>query len=172
MSTQYLLPCRCGHQFVVEPPQAGETLSCSCGAMLQVPTMLEMTALEPAPSMVPTASTADGWGVRQGVLFLGIVFLLAALGIGVAVHHWMRPIPPADLINPEHIREVAKRLRPVQTWETWEAMKQGIGRTDAVYAAALVVYHGLLVIPGVLTVLGIGAIVWFVASGRSRRRNA
>ena len=44
----YRLPCdHCGRAYPVEPRQAGDVITCECGAKLQIPTMLKIKRLEP-----------------------------------------------------------------------------------------------------------------------------
>jgi hypothetical protein len=164
VSAKYLLPCRCGEKFVVEPVKAGETIACPCGASLQVPTMLEMSRLEIAPEESIPSSASSGWSVRQGVLVVGITLLVAAaVSLAVIVSRY-RPIPPADLIDPDLIGQSAQRLSPVHTWQTFQQFKQGLGRVDLNYADALTLYHGLLAFPAIFALLGLGSIVAFYTS--------
>jgi hypothetical protein len=167
VSHKYLLPCRCGQQFVVEPRRAGETIACSCGAALQIPTMLEMAALEPASEVSAAPPSGPAWSLRHGMLFLGGVLLLAAVGWGVYLYASVRPTPPIDAIDPEQIRQTAKMLTPAQTWAIWENMKQGLDRrVDKRYADALAHYQGLLSIDGILALIGVALVVTGAATGR------
>ena len=169
MSVKYLLPCRCGQQFVVEPPRAGDTIVCSCGATLQIPTMLEMAALELAPEVSVAPPSRAAWGWRHGMLLLGSVLVLLAMGGAVGLYGFVRPTPPIDAIDPEQIRESAKRLVPSQTWAIWENMKQGLDRrVDKNYAASLSLYHGLLTIDAVVALVGLALIVVGATAGRPR----
>ena len=87
MSKQYLLPCSCGNQIVVEPTQAGETLSCSCGQQLVAPTLRQMRTLAPAqPTSAQRPSRAAHPAPRgrfRGLGF-GISFLVLILALGIA----------------------------------------------------------------------------------------
>jgi hypothetical protein len=170
VSDKYLLPCRCGQQVVVEPRRAGETVACSsCGASLQVPTMLEMAALEPAPVVAAGPMAGAGWGWPHRMILLGAVCLLAAIGLGVWFY-LIRPIQPIDVIDPEQIRAIANRLPPTRTWETWEAMKQGLGRSDPRYAAAVLQYQVKLGAAVVLGLVGVALIVAAAMTGRQADR--
>ena len=137
MSVKYLLPCRCGRQIVIEPRQAGQTIACECGAVIEAPTMLDMTALEPAPVESVSVPTPTTWGPGRRLRLLGIMLLGGAIAGGVALLWWW-PVSPSDAINPAHIRDYFKGLPPALTFDVWESMKQGLDRrTDQRYAAKL-----------------------------------
>ena len=160
MSAKYLLPCRCGQQFVVEPRQAGETIICSCGSSLPIPTMLGMAALELAPEASVAPPSRAGWSWRQGMLLLGGVLVLGAMGFGVWLYFFVCPTQPINAIDPERIHKTAKQFPPTQTWMFWENMKQGLDRrVDKNYAAALSLYHGLLTIDVIVALIGVAMIV-------------
>jgi hypothetical protein len=163
VSVKYLLPCRCGQNVVVEPRQAGQTVVCACGQSLPVPTMLEVTALEPAP-VEPETPQAGGsaWGWRQALVLLGGLMLLVAVAGGAWVYK-TRPIAAIDRFDPEMVREGIQKLLPTQTWQNWDAAKQqGIGRwTDPRYEDAVIRFRTwttmvIVVAIGGLALIGIG----------------
>lgn len=160
MTAKYLFPCPCGQQIVVQPRQAGETIACSCGTLLQIPTLLDMTGLEPvAPESAapPTPSTA--WGLRHRLLLLGI-FLVVAAVVGIVWLYVERPVSRFDTIDPEHIRQTAQKLPPSQTWSIWETMKQGLDRrTDLTYEAAVLRFRVWQGVVAALALLGIALVV-------------
>jgi hypothetical protein len=141
VSVKYLFPCRCGQKSVVELRQAGQSIVCRCGTTLQVPTMIELTALEVAPaesSPVPHEAT---WHWRQRLLLLGCVSLVAA-AIAAACLYVGRPIAPSEIITPERIQQTVAQWTPRETWEAWESMRQGLDRrTDPRYEAAVLRFH-------------------------------
>lgn len=79
---KYLLPCSCGNSIPIETSQAGQTVTCSCGQMQEVPTMRAIRQLEPAHETAPAKrrplSTAK-WSISQRLLF---TFGLAVAAIG------------------------------------------------------------------------------------------
>jgi hypothetical protein len=164
--SRYLLPCRCGHEFVIEPRLAGETLSCACGATLQVPTMLEMQSLELAPPERAAAPARSSWGLRQQLFLMGGLLIVITAVAAIWLYR-TRPIAPSDVMNPEYIREIAKRFPPTQTWAVWESMKQGIRPPDPRYAAALTRYHAWLGVTGILALLGIAMVASGAMTGRA-----
>src|SRR5689334_780477 len=78
----FVVPCSCGEKFRVRASQAGEQLTCKCGATVSVPTIRGLRQLETVTDeqAVP-ATTASRW---QGpifatgllALFVGSVVLL------------------------------------------------------------------------------------------------
>jgi hypothetical protein len=169
VGVQYLLPCSCGQQVVVEPRQAGEMTSCSCGAMLHVPTLLDMRKLELAEQKSTASARAD-WGPKQQLRMLGIVLLAAALGIG----GWLLAHQPTSQflnVDAEQVRQNAQKLPPVHTWKAWQSMKQRIDpRVDQKYADDLQIFHLEMSVLAVIAVLGIAVIVTGEMVERATRR--
>ena len=96
---KYLLPCICGQSVEVVPGQAGQTVICTCGENLIVPSMLQVKALPVAPdkpeparkkSSVPyrAAQVTFGLGITCLVLF---VFLQLRTG-GFSLSVFLRSI--------------------------------------------------------------------------------
>jgi hypothetical protein len=157
---KYLLPCPCGQQIVIERRHAGQTVPCSsCGAMVQVPTLLAMAELEPAPAESAIATPRSTWGLKQQLRLVGIVVVLAAVVGGV----WLfchQPRSRFDSIDPERVRQVAQSLPPARTWDIWETMKQGLDRRiDQQYAAAVLQFRTWEVAAAAATLLGVALIV-------------
>ncbi len=167
MTAQYLLPCSCGQQVVVEPRQAGETITCSCGAVLQIPTLLDMRSLDPAePS--PATSSAKTWSIRDQLRLLGIVFLLAAIGGGVWLY-LKKPVSKFDAVSPEQIREGYKKFTPSTTWDGWNYMQRGLDRRiDQDYAAAMAQFQ---IWQGVVAVITLAGIAMLAAGTIGRKKN-
>ena len=78
MSHGYLLDCQCGQPHVVDPAQAGQTLQCSCGRTLEVPTLRGLRDLKtaPLPEPKPLGSSTRSWSALRGLLFVGGLLLL------------------------------------------------------------------------------------------------
>lgn len=159
MSAQYLLPCRCGQSIVVEPRLAGEMTVCpACGTMLQVPTMREMAALEPAPRAAQRPPSAAAWQWRHGMQLLGVVLVAAAIVLGI-VFFVKRPIPDIDNVDPDRIRQSAQKFTPIVTWHYWTLMKQGLDRRiDQRYADRLTLYRVQIAFAGIVGLTGAGLI--------------
>jgi hypothetical protein len=118
------LPCSCGKKLLVEASQAGEEVHCLCGAVLEVPTMKGLAALERAAPAERAKARKKKWGARQRVLLVGI--LVMAIGLGVA--GWCRLFRPV-LID-------IQLLTPAQSWVLWQRLQGGLGnrqRDEIVY---------------------------------------
>lgn len=71
----YLVPCTCGQQHRVRSSQAGEQLTCQCGATVSVPTIRGLKQLKTVDDEIVTPSAAPMW---QGPAFaVGVLALFA-----------------------------------------------------------------------------------------------
>jgi len=135
MPTTYLLPCNCGKKLPVEAPQAGQTVRCSCGESVEVPTIRGLAKLERAQQPAP-AVTGPRWGPREGVLLLGAVIAVLALitagGLHLRRHHVGKQFAIPDNTftdeRAEEIRQAVDKLSPAQAWREWEHLRTGIRR--------------------------------------------
>jgi hypothetical protein len=159
VSSKYLLPCLCGQQVAIEPRQAGETITCRCGASLLAPTMREICALEPAPAELDLPRSGTTWGWRHGLRLLGAMTLLSAIGWSA----WLFLNPPVsrfDVFDPELIRQSAYQMSPSATWDNWRKAKEGLDRrVDQKYADQLAVYHVWQAVPVVWALIGVGLLI-------------
>ncbi len=172
MSQKYLLPCRCGQSVVIEPRQAGETVVCCCGTSLPIPTMLGITALEPADAEPPT-DTADGpaWGAQQKLVMVGSILATVAAIIAIILWSFGRPIAAADVMDPARLLLVTQTFQPAQTWFYWNQAKQGLDRrADQQYTAALLQFHIWESIAGIVFLIGAALIVSGVMAGHKKHR--
>ncbi|MCE5269137.1 MAG: hypothetical protein LLG00_14775 [Planctomycetaceae bacterium] len=174
MSSKYWLPCVCGEQIAIEPRQAGETVGCRCGHILQAPTMREIRALEPAPEdALPQPQATLSWGWRHGLRLLGGATAVVAICWAL----WLYLNPPIsrfDAFNPEMIRSDAATMPPAVTWDSWQKAKEGLDRrVDNQYACDVDTHRGLYVAAMVLAIAGIGLIiVGAVPAGRRAAASA
>jgi hypothetical protein len=81
-SQLYLLPCSCGEKIRVRTRNAGETVTCQCGARLQVPTIRGLRQLESIDDVeevsAPTRSPLEGPFFSIGLLgMIGGLILVA-----------------------------------------------------------------------------------------------
>jgi len=82
VAQHYLLPCACGKKNVVDPGIAGSTITCQCGATLQVPKLRELRLLEPESQSLPTQVYATRGTRPLGCLF-GALLSLALIAMVV-----------------------------------------------------------------------------------------
>ena len=159
MSAKYLLPCRCGQQIPVEPRQAGQKVVCSCGATMQVPRLLEIMALEPAPDESNAPPAAASWGWRQRTKLLGSILLSVAV-LAAVLLLMNRPISRFQEVSPEEVLRNAHKMTPTETWNYWQWAKQGLDRrTDQQHAAAVVRFRIWLAATAIVALTGGGLIV-------------
>jgi hypothetical protein len=103
----YLLSCTCGQKLTVSSRQAGESLRCSCGTMLEVPTMRGLRELEAVqPAGTPRAGS---WGGRQQAVLLLVACAIGLCGIAGYLA-WTRPPDPTPAPPP-----VVEANVPLQT---------------------------------------------------------
>ncbi len=127
MGIQYLLPCSCGERRPVSPRQAGETVRCRCGALLQVPAMREIKKLERVGQSreASTSGQNSTWGRRESRIFLGA--LITATGLGLFAFTQMTRPRLSDIAS----------LTPIQTWVLWQDLRNGpdrhLGQQDVQY---------------------------------------
>lgn len=115
--SSYLLPCTCGRQVVVTPSEAGNRITCSCGAVLEVPPLRAMRRLRPAESTAEVSPPVSQWGAGAALLLLGAVVLL--LGGGFCAYVWVHRPRVVDVDS----------LRPVDTWFLWQQLRHLPRRT-------------------------------------------
>jgi len=127
MKARYLLPCSCGREILVETSQAGQVVRCQCGAELEAPTLLHMTALKRAPEPeATTAPRASRWGLRQRLVLIGMAITVPSLLL-VGLMWIGRP-------SQESILQYAplESLSYAQTWRVWLDLQWGVEpRTSA-----------------------------------------
>lgn len=115
MSPKHLLPCSCGNQIPVDLPQAGSRVRCTCGAELEVPTLLGLKRLTRADHDATTdAKTKPVWGTRQRLVFFGAILTVVGIS-GACWFFYTRP----------RIVDVAD-YPPWPALQLWESLKMGV----------------------------------------------
>jgi hypothetical protein len=121
MSERFLLPCECGQAIVVERPQAGTSVTCTCGKSLEVPTIRGFAKLAPASDQVE-ASLPPIWGLRQGLVFLGLVIAVPAFVFTGFIYLNL----PKLTEHYQLLEREIEQLPPQHTWAVWKMFEQGL----------------------------------------------
>ncbi|MEK6239278.1 MAG: hypothetical protein N2C14_31555 [Planctomycetales bacterium] len=122
MSAKYLFPCeKCEEVHHVEARQAGMIFPCSCGVELEVPPLLELRKLA-GESETNDATEPAGWGAREGLLLLGTVIFLGALGN--AAFFWNRiPTYQPSHADEKLVREQIDRMTLHESMHYWALLE-------------------------------------------------
>lgn len=156
MSEKYLLPCVCGQMIPVEQRQAGTTVTCTCGKILEVPTIRGFAKLsqvgETKEDLPPI------WGLRQGLVFLGLVIALPAFAFAIFLYSQL------PTLNENNIEHFVKQLSPVESWALWRVYSEGMPKAPTPDTQAVIrsiqathrqIYGGLI-----LGVIGLLVSAW------------
>jgi hypothetical protein len=120
MTSEYLLPCNCGRTHQVSARRAGESIECECGSKLDVPAMRELRRLEPVAAVA--ARPKSVWGPRQGLMFVGLLMLVASLA-GCGYFYFVTMPPPTDFVPSQAQLD---NTRPEDAWQYWSIVRKGM----------------------------------------------
>lgn len=132
MPKKYVLKCQqCGSEILVEPAQAGQTVTCTaCQSSQKLGTLRDIQALEVygEPSVKP-APRRDSWSPARRTLFAGGV---AALVLGSLFGGYMTRInadamvqrPPTTMAD--EARKQVDDLSPVSMLKNWEQIDTAV----------------------------------------------
>ncbi len=118
MSQRYQLPCpSCSAVLKVSTTQAGESLTCSCGKEVLVPTLRELRQLDTAADEISAAKTSS-WSPLRGGLFVSGICLIAVAAIG----HWRidGQRRELDIAQPE-FRKISFDVQTLTLSGAWQA---------------------------------------------------
>lgn len=167
MKTSYLLPCQCGKKIEVDANQSGLAVRCQCGTEQMVPTLRGLTSLErAAPPAATAAGTAagggsrPGWGMRQGLVFLGLVIIAGSLLVWLFLWYGMpEPITLKDNFR-ELNREYIEHLTPETLLAEWDRYRKSIAEPELAHGMEIYLayennyYHSLSIV-GIVAAVGI-----------------
>lgn len=176
---KYLFPCsECGTNHKIDIAQAGQRITCACGAALEVPTMRGIRQLEVAEPTGGETADKPAWSPRLGAAFVGGVALmvLGLIVVGMGVIGWSRLVVPDPVAyDPRHTDEMLESLSPMATFELWEDVKKaGLGpyQKPAYLMAneAKTKLTWILVSGGIVTAVGLIVVVGATMAGRRTRQ--
>jgi len=131
--TRHLLSCSCGKTLAIEAGQAGETIRCSCGAELEVPSFREIRKLPLAvePPTTKQSRQPVKWSLSRGLVF-SIGLAIAVFGICMAGYfQWGRSrlsTEQSQWDNLEGDLAHIDTLDPIAMVDLWQMVKQvGLG---------------------------------------------
>jgi hypothetical protein len=129
VNTYYLLPCTCSRKIPVQPHQAGDIVTCACGASLEVPKLSKLKTLEQDDIPAKTKAAQSAWNAGHRLIFIGLVVIIASIVIGILLFRAQSPGP----LTPEQTRNLIKNLPPSVTWYIWlDYEKNGLNRRKSV----------------------------------------
>jgi hypothetical protein len=170
--SKYLLTCECGKKIPVDVGQAGGSVSCSCGAQLDVPALRNLRHLPPAEHETVPARTP--WNARKGIAAAGLIVagLLAAYAL------WDRFTEP-EVVRFDPVRQIdavnegLEKMTPAQAWHFWIHVYQPLAKSGFTVAedprtAAIeqhvahrrVVQTTLLIAAAICAALALAAAFW------------
>jgi hypothetical protein len=142
MTEHYLLPCSCGQKLAVSLRQAGGSVTCPCGNVLEVPPLNRLKTFEPVAPKAElktgpgAARTYTAWSGRQAGLFLGVVLLCVGIPWAAWLDGRLDVLLPAPLqCNKPRLLPVEK-MTPLQTWGMWQELRTGADRYPSPQAQA------------------------------------
>jgi hypothetical protein len=116
---KYLVTCTCGRQLAVETGQAGESLTCDCGATVAVPPFRQLREL-PVERQDAAPAAGSTWGLREGAITVCLLVALACLIAAAASRYSEQPLPTIDPVaRTESVDRELTNMTPLQAWERW-----------------------------------------------------
>jgi hypothetical protein len=116
---KYLVLCACGRPHTVDAPQAGESLSCDCGATVAVPTLRKLREM-PTVGDESAAESAPIWGLRQAATTVSLLAAAACLVVAAASWYSERPVPTIDPVAyATNVDRLVSQMTPLEGWQRW-----------------------------------------------------
>ena len=134
MATLYLLKCSCGRSHRIQARQAGQSLDCSCGKTIEVPTIRGLQKLKQVGAV--HSETSPGWGRREGLVFLGGIGCLTGNVAATVLQVRKSLLLEENAVVPfeqydglkEKIHAHAEKLSPAEAWSAWRGLRHGVNR--------------------------------------------
>ncbi|MBI3838225.1 MAG: hypothetical protein HY288_09875 [Planctomycetia bacterium] len=122
--SNFRLSCTCGQSVSVSASQAGQTVRCSCGAQLEVPTLRGLREL-PLSDAPADAKRPSNWENRQRAIFSLVLISLCALALGGYLWTKLPTIRPQA--TPEQIKDFFAAGKPAEVYDAFQELQKGLG---------------------------------------------
>ena len=163
MKSRYILPCSCGKELPVDASQAGQEITCACGAKLEVPTMRKLTSLERLEPESVVPASGFKWSTRHAVILVGLLVTAVSLGGMFLVYQkWSyfvevkQPLSFGYLTSSMFVD--VDDLSPFETNTVWDELRQGLSRTapwEKAYLSWIGWYQRWLIVAGAFAAVGL-----------------
>ena len=137
--SKYLVECSCGNKLPVDIGQAGGRVTCSCGNLVDVPTLRQLRHLPQDTAVVERPVST--WSPRKGLITASLI-LAGVLTIVNAISWFTQPkIPEFNAAQYNQMVAVhLERMTPVDGWNQWVGHyrtlgEHGFGRLELVNRA-------------------------------------
>ncbi len=122
---KYQLPCSCGIVHEVTTSQAGQDLSCTCGASISVPTLRGLRELTPVATSSSPKPTADASSkIQVASVIIGLMFAIIFVAIPTTIFFgYQRFSMDTSLTREVDAKMAAEGLAnasPLELSELWE----------------------------------------------------
>jgi magnesium-transporting ATPase (P-type) len=107
----------------VETRQAGGSVSCECGVVLEIPRLLELKKLEKVATEAKHGSSTGSWGAGHSISLIGLVAIVLVVIFTVRIFS-LGITNPYDRMTLEQLQSQFAKMTPEQTWQTWNLYKQ------------------------------------------------
>jgi hypothetical protein len=166
-SMRYLLPCRaCGEKHGIDTRQAGQRITCVCGAVLDVPALRVLRELDPAAETA-AVTPQRSWNPVRGTLFsMGAILVVGGLLLGAYGLFLRLQVDTSEPPAPDFTEAYTQleRLGPDETYQLWQEIRRSdlgpyvmprhyVARVVAGRCRTLMIAGGILVLVGI----GLGA---------------
>jgi hypothetical protein len=116
--SKYVLECSCGNKLPVEIGQAGGRVTCSCGNVVDVPTLRQLRHLPRDTSVVERPVST--WSPRKGLITASLI----VVGVIVIANAWswftQPKMPTFDPVAyQQEVDARLKKLTPATGWQVW-----------------------------------------------------
>jgi len=173
MKQKYLLPCSCGKNIPVDVGQAGQMVTCACGAAIEVPTMLQLRKLRRVPVESTGQKPRSRWGPRQQMISIGGLLVVGSIvWVCLLWHNW--PQPQSASLDVDVLAAEYDEAPAAEVWRHWRRVSQPLPeQLDETYFAARRAQWRWVGLASILGVIGIGLIAgsfWMLKPAAGKRR--